>query len=585
MTYVDLLTYLTDVQKIEKEELAELLAIPKKHIDGVLCGQVPLKKKWLKNLSLYTGIPEDAIQTGNFSLETPAQTEEEQGEGEEAPVVEATPEMKKYNTERHNAFCKKRYKDIYFDFVPLYGIGMFFAVLGLVATIASFVRHIAMNPAADVAMFMLVCAVPNLMVVFSVGGIYKIALKGNLNEEKNFKFYSVFVICAMVIFVVAGVYFKVLAFAATGFGVASILYPVYLVFVAGTKKEINPKLIFSGLSFSFLMFISVAVAMLVGDVFEQLAEKPELKAFFFAALFTWCGLFATGIALVRGYEYFGRANSISKHFGQLENKPLFKKQHKRNRIIAFLLAVAIFAGGLIGCQQIMIRQQLKVLVDEEAISGFKVEDYTNQDVKFTDEDDIITIEVDGCFVTIPSELSVSKDTETLDMYKNEKQSAYFMIQKGTKDVLYETDKELVEENAGKNESFDKIRETITQLYGFYPRSTFDYCKFSRIIKETGIDYSDSKTVAAHVLVAGMFELITITDVEGIVRYIYEDNERQVYIEYCTADFDLQTYTYDVIVNKTGDYETCAAFRIKFNSEYEGDTAETAYKIINSVEFK
>ena len=47
--------------------------------DDVLSGFVPLKKKWLKNLSLYTGIPEQAIATGAFTLNAP--------DGEPAPVV------------------------------------------------------------------------------------------------------------------------------------------------------------------------------------------------------------------------------------------------------------------------------------------------------------------------------------------------------------------------------------------------------------------------------------------------------------------------------------------------------------------
>ena len=48
MHYIDLLNYLIDVQKIEKDELCELIAIPKKKLDSVLAGATPLKKKCLK---------------------------------------------------------------------------------------------------------------------------------------------------------------------------------------------------------------------------------------------------------------------------------------------------------------------------------------------------------------------------------------------------------------------------------------------------------------------------------------------------------------------------------------------------------
>ena len=47
MHYIDLLNYLIDVQKIEKDELCELIAIPKKKLDSVLSGITPLKKKCL----------------------------------------------------------------------------------------------------------------------------------------------------------------------------------------------------------------------------------------------------------------------------------------------------------------------------------------------------------------------------------------------------------------------------------------------------------------------------------------------------------------------------------------------------------
>ena len=116
MTHIDLLNYLTDVQKIEKSDLAELIGVPQKKIDGVLCGQIELKKKWLKNLSAFTGISIECITTGNFTLQYPVEAQELQVEGEQPTVApEQTPEiveaLKDYNYERLTAFCKKRYKN------------------------------------------------------------------------------------------------------------------------------------------------------------------------------------------------------------------------------------------------------------------------------------------------------------------------------------------------------------------------------------------------------------------------------------------------------------------------------------------
>ena len=87
MTHIDLLNYLTDVQKIEKSDLAELIGVPQKKIDGVLCGQIPLKKKWLKNLSAFTGIPTECITSGNFTLQYPVEAQQPQAEGEQPPVA------------------------------------------------------------------------------------------------------------------------------------------------------------------------------------------------------------------------------------------------------------------------------------------------------------------------------------------------------------------------------------------------------------------------------------------------------------------------------------------------------------------
>ena len=133
MHYIDLLNYLIDVQKIEKDELCELLAIPKKKLDSVLTGATPLKKKCLKNLSLYTSIPLDAIRSGNFVLNIP---QAEVVEGEEAPKIIKDAYVPEYireaNTKRLKAYCKKRYKNRRDDVLGLNIINIILFVINII---------------------------------------------------------------------------------------------------------------------------------------------------------------------------------------------------------------------------------------------------------------------------------------------------------------------------------------------------------------------------------------------------------------------------------------------------------------------
>ena len=141
MHYIDLLNYMVYVQGFEKAELAELIAIPIKKVNDVLSGITPLKKKNLKNLSLFTGLPLDTIVSGTFTLNAP-QPSASDGDGVPKIVKDAyVPEyIRNANTSRLNAYCKQRYKNELQDVSLLkvlhilFVIGSVFAICSLLLT-------------------------------------------------------------------------------------------------------------------------------------------------------------------------------------------------------------------------------------------------------------------------------------------------------------------------------------------------------------------------------------------------------------------------------------------------------------------
>ena len=247
MNYIDLLNYLTDVQKIEKEDLAELIGIPQKKMDSVLCGAVSFKKKWLKNLSLYTGIPKEAILAGNFVLNYPA--EENEGfskEGEASAIPEIAPEpeesIKQYNYEKFMAFCEVRYKKTNSDVKQGFAVEIAFCTLNLLFSLVVTAFIFAQSPLTNLWLFPLICFIPTILALAATVGIHKVAKGGFKSEEKNFKIYSVFSVLPLLLLSVAGTIFKITPVWAIGIAVASILPIVYYVFIKGVTEKASNKI-------------------------------------------------------------------------------------------------------------------------------------------------------------------------------------------------------------------------------------------------------------------------------------------------------------------------------------------------------
>ena len=588
MTYVDLLTYLTDVQKIEKEELAELLAIPKKHIDGVLCGQVPLKKKWLKNLSLYTGIPEDAIQTGNFSLETPAQTEEEQGEGEEAPVVEATPEMeenlKNYNYDKLMYFCKGGYKKRYRDIKQAFVIQMIFPILSLVFSVAVAVLVFMNSPMTNIWLFPLTCFIPVLLSLVPVRGLFKIANSGSKNEEKTFKTYSLISLIPMLIHSIAGVCFDIFPVWALGFTFASFLIPIYFVFIKGFEKRVSDLQVSSGIFFSFLITVGFGGSILTGDFLERNIDNPVTVIVMIAILVAWSVSALTLCYVNYFYNCYNKIRNVSKYFAPLPEKTLFKKHHLRNKLIAIVLAAIILICGTYILSCAMIYVNVDSVINYEGYSAPEYSEYDKQDITFTEEDEVVTLDYEYFTFKIPADLKKNEKITTQDSYNSDPMGGIVMIYTEGNIWGESLSKLYYSEDADEkqNELMGELKQEIVDTYGFYPQSPYELKQIIKEIREDGVSFFDRKQGAAVISLLIFDTTLNYADEE----IFFEDSEKELVLSVRRtelSDSGNTSFLCQVEGNKKGDYESFVNITIMLRSDYSDE--DLAYKIINSIEMK
>ena len=588
MTHIDLLNYLIDVQKIEKAELAELLAIPLKKIDGVLCGQIPLKKKWLKNLSAFTGIPKETIVSGDFDLQYPAEAQEPQAEGEQTPVVpEQTPEMsenlKQYNYDKLMDFCKVRYKKRYRDIKQAVVIQIVFAILGLLFSIACGVFVVLQKPMTDILLFPLICFIPTFMALLSVGSLFKIAKNGSKCEEKNFKIYTLLSILPMLIHSVAGICFKVYPVWSIGLGVASFLPLIYLVLIKAIEKNITGFKIFLGIAFSFITTAAFLSSVFVGEFIERDTDTEILMACFMAIIASWGIVALTFVYVYYFYFCYHKVIVTSKFFQPLNEKVLLKKHHIRNKIIALVLAAIIFVGGTYILSCAIMYWNVDVMINAEDYPMPKYSEYDKSYINFTSEDDVVTIDNKHYTVKLPADMKKDEKITDCDTYKVEGVGGMVMIY--PEDYLGNSLPKLYfseDATPRENEIMAEYKQKIIDEYGFYPQSSYEIKKIVKDVHENGVDFWDRKQAVA-VIPMLIFESTLAYDNEII---FYEDSEIEMVLTLRrteTPETKMTIVTCQVDANKKGDYNKDVNLNILLRSDYADE--ELAYKIINSIEMK
>lgn len=583
MTYIDLLNYLINIQKIEKNDLAELLAIPEKKIDNVIYGNIPLKKKWLKNLSAFTSIPADSIRNGDFTLHFPEENEQTPSlESSSFASTNISPEIKEMNAERFKKFCKTRYKNNYDDiiFLPI----LLISVIVIDIFIMGYDFLIYYTDPANLynGMVLFGCFIPILLLLFSINPLAKVAKSGKVSEEPNFKFYSAIPLLALVCFSISLVFYKIVPVWALIFVTLSILHPFYLIFISGIKKKYNKKITILGGILSLFLMIIFIFTMLNFSFVEKYANTIYYDFIVDFALYSWINAFlALGVSLVT-YIYYKKTCDASKFFGQLPDKPVLKKRHKSKTIIALILVIAILSGAYFTCAPLIPTSTTEHLLYDSYWRNLTYSDYDKQNIVYSEDDSLFTVETEFYSIQLPDEFKPVGNSQTVKTYVSNDKKVIVSIQTEYADYGEALNKLFIAENdPDKQKFFDGLKQRIIDEFGFFPQSKFELDKICREINENDLDFRDNtldKAVGTLIIFATTSELTTQIE-------FYEDLEKQLVI----GSFTLETNANDSIMhysidgNKIGEYEAFVSINIMVKEDYSDP--DIVNKIINSIEFK
>lgn len=578
MHYIDLLNYLIDVQKIEKDELCELLAIPKKKLDSVLSGITPLKKKCLKNLSLYTSIPLDAIRSGNFVLNNP---QAEVVECEEAPKIikdAYVPEhIREANTNRLKAYCKKRYKSRRDDVLSLTMFNIIISVLGIITSFLIIYNFNIVHFGSCIKT-LTIALIPAILSIIIAINCYKLAWNGTLKEEKTFIFYTILHIIQIFTYSIALVASKWAPPFILLFTFLSIAPVIYTFFFENKDKSNYIK----SLSFVIISLICFGIISVLTVSSEHFANLKDERSFAIGFIHTYIGFFVisltTGI-LLAAYTFYRKRNYISKYFEPVSNKRVFKGNKIAKDIIVILLLISLTFGVLYVLPVIGIRINLGYIMNTEGAPTDRYQDYKNQNITFEDTDIFYLIENDIYSIKVPESFEMSSDTELSTIYGNNDKTTSIIINKEYAN-LEETFDNVTQDNENAK-NFNIKQETI-ERYGFFPRTIYENDKLMRMI------YNDDISIFDRDLnIAVYYHIFTdsILMMDEFKIYLYEDKEIEFRVQTHRYDRDdgTTTYLYDVSGNAKGNYDKYFDFTLFTVTDGEED--DIAYKIINSIEFK
>ncbi len=588
MTYLDLLKYLIDVQKIEKEDLAELIGIPQKKIDSVLSGALPLKKKWLKNLSLYTGIPKKAIQSGEFVLNYP--------QGEKVPVIKDAyvPEaIREANTQRLNLYAKKRYKTFRDDVVLIHHISMIGAVIGIiiVAVILGAFSMVGLSglqasSSIDFISIMLIGLVPAIISVSISRSTYRFAQEGTPADEKTFKKYTVLAVIQLCIFIVTTVAFKWVSPLSVATLIGATLSLIYIVFFDGLSgKGSYWKYILSAIVIGFFFMVS-PFALHGGEELANAGTETLFDIFFsvhFVGLFLSFLSFANVVVCC---YYFRKRIGISKHFGAVSRKPVFKKAKFAKSIVAIVIALAIIFSTVYIAPVFVVE---KVMAMSFGFSDVKYEprffDYEKSNIVFEENEDVFIVDNKSFTMKLPSYMVIDNESKTFERYKTEGKNLYITIYdkynsfEGVFNIgSYGAEQDQIDQ------ILEGLEKAVLQRYGFLPKSEYEYGMLMRMVYEDEISPFDRDLRLASIVLKATDHFT----LENFNFYLYEDAEKEISIkEYISQREDgKHVRLYDINGNVKGDYDKFVSVGITLLEDNVGDVdGDLVYKIVNSIEMK
>ena len=572
MHYIDLLNYLIDVQKIEKDELCELIAIPKKKLDGVLSGITPLKKKCLKNLSLYTNIPLDAIKSGNFVLNIP---QEEITEGEEAPKIVKdayVPEcIREANTNRLKAYCKKRYKNRRDDVLGLNIINIIIFVINIITTfflIYSF-NIFSLSGSAKV---LTIALIPTILSIFISANCYKLAWNGTLKEEKLFVFYAVLNVIQILTYTIALVVAKWAPPFSFLFALLAIAPIIYTIFLENKDKSNYIK---SLVLYLFSAF-STGVVCILASTSEHFMNLEDERSLIIGIVISFIGFFTiditTGI-LLAAYTFYRKRNYIAKHFEPVSKKRVFKGNKIAKDIIVIFLLISLTCGVLYVLPVMGYNNAIKQVINADVQIDDRYSVYDKASIVFTENDKYTVIDAANYTIKVPesvfekskSQIYCNADNSLSILKRNEFINIEEIYDNAINEVDYPVD----------------IKQVIKDRYGFFPKSDYENDKLMKMIYSDKISVFDRNlTLAVNYFLLSDAILFYESNI-----YLYENEEIELRVEkrFYNRDDGKTTYFYTVSGNAKGNYNKFFDFTLFTVTDGEED--DIAYKIINSIEIK
>lgn len=587
MTHIDLLNFIIDVQNIPKNELAELIGMPQKKMDAVLTGIQPLKKKWLKNLSLFTGIPKEAIQSGNFALNY---TEGEVASALDVYVPEA---IREENTRRLNFYSRKRYKNFWDDIKFFHSIGVIGAVVSVVAAVIIMgafsmidLSGLQDTSKADFISGMLIGLVPSVISVSIYRSTYKIAKNGVPADEEYFKKFTVLAVIQLFIFVISAVAFNLASPFVIVIAVCATLPLVYYVFFEriSTQWSYAKKILVffvTGFSLSILLF-----CLSREDIYAYSGAEIRYDMLFFVYFIGFVSVYLSFSNIMVCCNYFRKRLGISKHFGAVSKKSVFKSGKFAKSIVAIVIAVAIFFSTVYIAPVFVVE---KVMAMSFGFSGTRYEqrifDYEKNDIFFEEAEDVFVVKNENFTMKLPSYMAIDDESKTVERYKTKEKNLYVMIfdEYDSFEGIFNIDLGSEQEDQV-NQFLGGLEETIFLRYGFLPKSEYEYGKLMRLIYEDKISPFDRALRLGTVILKATDQFAF----ENFSLYLYEDAEKEISIKEYTSQREDGKYThlYDINGNVKGDYERFVSVSITLLENNEGDVdGDLVYKIINSIEMK
>ncbi len=586
MTQKELLNYILEKEKLKKEDLAKLFGIRKKNTEKVLNGELSLTKRQIKNISLFTQIPEEAITREELVLPDLHNT----------GVVFVDEEfVKNQNTARFQNFIKNRFKiqfiSLFLLKIFVYFILIFLSIFAGCAFYSAFIENIDKSTVFS-AFFTLI---PYLLCFASVVPIFKIIKKANYNEVKRVKIYYYLIIFANLISIIS-----ILALNANHWGffvsllIGSLIPLVFLILENNKNSNKKQNKILSTI-------LICAACFVIGSIPDYPETDREMYFGIIPAVLNLV-LVATHIC----YWAIKDFSEFSNKFQMLNDKKCLKKKKVLHSLISVLLVTTIVAGTTHFGMLIVIKVALTNVIGTYDVASYSV--YDKQNIVFTDEDETQTIQNGDFTYKIPVEFidKTNKDRQTetftslvhynadetimvASTYDSSEQESFSDIMSFDEDMF---DSLLFEQDILFEESlkimFTKHGEITKNLlekkYGFAPKTFYEFQKLGSLLNPQEINYWNKQEAISHVTLLIMhattspayFDKIYLCETEKEVGVLY-------YKEHINEETGVRYHQYHYSFDAPNSSWSNKAVVVRLPEELA--STDLAYKIINSVEIK